>query len=236
VYNLTLRSSAIHYSNNNPFHNFEHASHVTMSVQKMLTRIIETGTSGSTEEDLREGYKASYGISADPLTHFAAVLSALIHDVDHYGVPNSHLVDQKHELAAAYKNKSVAEQHSIDISWGLLMTGPYEDLRRAIFQTNAELARFRQVVVTSVLATDIMDSKLKELRNKRWALAFSEGTTSSSVSSAETSKLRATTVLIHLIQASDVSHTMQHWHIYRKVRARTNRRLLCRLRPYPTIF
>jgi hypothetical protein len=28
--------------------------------------------------------------------------------------------------------------------------------------------------------------------------------------------LKATIVIEHIIQASDVSHTMQHWHIYRK--------------------
>ena len=27
---------------------------------------------------------------------------------------------------------------------------------------------------------------------------------------------RATVVIEHIIQASDVSHTMQHWHIYKK--------------------
>ena len=53
---------------NNPFHSFDHASHVTMSVHKLLLRIIQSG-------------KESYGIASDPLTHFGAVFSALIHDV-----------------------------------------------------------------------------------------------------------------------------------------------------------
>jgi predicted glycosyltransferase len=29
---------------NNPFHNFEHASHVTMSVSKLLSRIVAPGS------------------------------------------------------------------------------------------------------------------------------------------------------------------------------------------------
>jgi hypothetical protein len=29
-------------------------------------------------------------------------------------------------------------------------------------------------------------------------------------------RLKATNVIEHRIQASDVSHTVQHWHIYRK--------------------
>ena len=37
--------------------------------------------------------------------------------------------------------------------------------------------------------------------------------------------MKATIVIEHLIQASDISHTMQHWHIYRK----WNERLFCEL-------
>ena len=33
---------------------------------------------------------------------------------------------------------------------------------------------------------------------------------------ADRSDLRATIVIEHIIQASDVSHTMQHWHVYQK--------------------
>jgi hypothetical protein len=36
---------------------------------------------------------------------------------------------------------------------------------------------------------------------------------------------KATIVIEHLIQASDVSHTMQHWHVYRK----WNERLFCEM-------
>jgi hypothetical protein len=57
--------------NKNPFHNFLHASHVTMSVTKMLSRVVsDDGTSSSYAK----------GITDDPLTHFAVVFGALIHD------------------------------------------------------------------------------------------------------------------------------------------------------------
>jgi 3'5'-cyclic nucleotide phosphodiesterase len=36
------------------------------------------------------------------------------------------------------------------------------------------------------------------------------------VTNRERHSIRATIVIEHLIQASDVSHTMQHWHVYRK--------------------
>ena len=153
----------------------------------------------------------TYGITSDPLTRFAVVFSALIHDVDHLGVPNAQLVKEKHPIADLYQDKSVAEQNSIDLAWDLLMESRFENLRQQIYTTEAEFKRFRQLVVNTVLATDIMDKDLKELRNKRWADAFEiqqEG--------PEAINRKATIVIEHLIQASDVAHTMQHWHIYRK--------------------
>jgi negative regulator of replication initiation len=69
--------------NSNPFHNFEHASHVTMSVTKLLSRIIAPAdvqydeNHGATGKALHDH---TYGITSDPLTQFACVFSALIHD------------------------------------------------------------------------------------------------------------------------------------------------------------
>jgi hypothetical protein len=70
------------------------------------------------------------------------------------------------------------------------------------------------------MATDIMDKDLKVLRNSRWSKAFSEGTGRNGESKVDAVDRKATIVIEHLIQASDVSHTMQHWHIYRKWNAR----------------
>jgi Adenylate and Guanylate cyclase catalytic domain/3'5'-cyclic nucleotide phosphodiesterase len=79
------------YRDDNPFHNWEHASHVTMSVNKLLARIVAPDSiaelqNESTEKDVGSVlYDHTYGITADPLIQFAIVLSALIHDVDHRG-------------------------------------------------------------------------------------------------------------------------------------------------------
>jgi hypothetical protein len=51
------------------------------------------------------------GITSCPLTQFAVVFSAIIHDVDHPGVPNAQLVKEKSPLAEMYRNVSVAEQN-----------------------------------------------------------------------------------------------------------------------------
>ena len=88
------------------------------------------------------------------------------------------------------------------------------ELRQAIYKTEAEFKRFRQLVVNAVLATDIMDKELKTLRNNRWEKAFSGNLKEES--RRDHINRKATIVIEHLVQASDVSHTMQHWHIYRK--------------------
>jgi hypothetical protein len=106
----------------NPFHNFEHASHVTMSVSKLLSRIV-----APTDIDFVSSSKSqvlhdhTYGITSDPLTQFCCVLSALIHDVDHSGVPNTQLVKENKTMAAYYKGRSVAEQNSVGKSVSMIV-------------------------------------------------------------------------------------------------------------------
>ena len=68
-----------------------------------------------------------------------------------------------------------------------------------------------------ILFLQIMDKELKELRNARWDRAFSEEAISDK---RMTINRKATIVIEHLLQASDVAHTMQHWHIYRKWNAK----------------
>lgn len=191
-----------------------------MSVVKLLGRIVAPESIVS--DDARELHDHTYGITSDPLTQFAVVFSAILHDADHPGVPNMQLVKEQTEEAVLYKNKSVAEQHSIDLCWNMLMEDEFVDLRRAIYKTSADLRRFRNLVVNSVMATDIMDPSLKKLRNDRWDKAFSkgEGNKILAESDIDQANRKATVVIEHLIQASDVAHTMQHWDVYRKWNSR----------------
>lgn len=201
-----------------PFHNFEHASHVTLCANKLLNRLINSDEY-ETEEEL---HNATYGISSDPLAHFAIVFSALIHDVDHTGLPNAQLIKDQAEVAVKFKNKSIAEQNSTHLGWELLMSKRFERLRKSIYQTNVERKRFRQLVINSIMATDIADRKVNESRQLKWERAFrklpkgaaKQVTTPMQVQ--ETMNRKATSVIEHIIQVSDVAHTMQHWHIYRR--------------------
>eukprot|EP00980_Cylindrotheca_fusiformis_P025175 scaffold13215_cov114-Cylindrotheca_fusiformis.AAC.4 len=225
------------YHDTNPFHNFHHASHVTASVKKLLTRVVKVGernglaVSSSDDADnddenlLSDVAGHSYGITSDPLTQFAVLFSAIIHDVDHPGVPNAQLVKENTRNAQIYK-KSVAEQNSVELAWDMLMSDEYSSFRACIYQTEADLRRFRQLVVNAVMATDIVDKELQALRKNRWEAAFSKKNISPPARPSafgagkhydqeEHDDRKATIVIEHLIQASDVSHTMQHWHIYK---------------------
>ena len=233
----------------NPFHNLEHASHVTMSAVKLMKRIInpdevdvDTTATAKRRRSLGERqnspknrrslgerqfsaqqidvikkslFDITFGISDDPLSQFCVVFSALIHDVEHMGVPNAQLVKERNEIAIKFGEKSAAEQNSVHIAWEMLMEPKYDALRACIYTTDDEQKRFRQLVVNAVMATDIMDKELQAVRRRRWEKAFNEKETSELGSSFDRNR-KATSVIEHIIQASDVAHTMQHWHIFRR--------------------
>ena len=96
------------------------------------------------------------------------------------------------------------------------MSEKFEGLRDKLFLDSDDLKRFRQVVVNVVLATDIFDKELNGRREARWEQAFSPKDTETIAAEDRRNPLRATIFIEHIIQASDVSHTMQHWHIYQK--------------------
>lgn len=196
----------------NSFHSFEHASHVALSAKKLLARI--AGRDESAELDAqakREAHFQSYGIKSDPLTQFAIVFSALVHDVDHPGVSNGQLVQEGAAIAARYRNLSVAEQNSVDIAMTLLMDSSFSDLQDCIFPDETEYRRFRQVVINAVVTTDIFDKELKALREARWTHTYGEEVAASPSEQSEKQVIdrKATIVIELVIQVSDVSHTMQ---------------------------
>ena len=86
------------------------------------------------------------------------------------------------------------------------MEPDYKELRRCIYTTQAELDRFRQLVVNSVMATDVVDKELGALRKKRWDKAFKKiddetiPESSPEPNSNVIINRKATIVIEHLIQ------------------------------------
>lgn len=95
----------------------------------------QTGSSGVDDAIVEsEEFQASTSlahIKPDPLSEFAIVFAALIHDVGHEGVPNFILAKENPTLVAAYRGKSIAEQNSVDVAWKV----------RGISSTNVSLTR-----------------------------------------------------------------------------------------------
>jgi len=69
--------------NDVPYHSCQHACHVTLSVNKLIDMMWNNGSTPGTTK--------SYGLRKDPLCLTALVFSAIIHDVEHRGVPNRQL-------------------------------------------------------------------------------------------------------------------------------------------------
>ena len=195
-----------------------------MVCDRLMKRIMEPSGIDRSKESIsvsQATHEATYGLSSDPLLPFSCVFAALIHDADHRGISNTELKGTP--IADVYQDKSVAEQNSVDLAWNLLMSREYRPLVTLICPSEIELARLRQLVVNAVMATDIMDPDLKKLRNDRWDRAFAEDNLSvvtTATKSTNNINRKATIVIEHLIQASDVSHTMQHWRVYTKWNAR----------------
>ena len=98
----------------NKFHNFEHACHVTMSVAKLLGRVVTPDISSNQGDSVADQkarnqmaaqiHDFTHGLTSDPLASFALVFAGLIHDVDHLGISNVQLAKEQPELAEYYRN------------------------------------------------------------------------------------------------------------------------------------
>lgn len=192
----------------NDFHNFERASHVMLAVSQFFYRM---ASHTSTKPSVATGELSLLDISADPLAVFACSFAVLIRDIKHPGIPNSSLQAENPSLASMYKDRSIAEQHSFSVAWDLLLTERFDDLRQSIFSKQAEQARFRQLVITAIMATDLLDQELWDSRVIRWGVAFETGF---SGEQEELDRRRATLVLELLVQAADMFHCLQHWDLY----------------------
>lgn len=189
-----------------------------MSASKLLKRIVASEDMKERKNEvvtLKDLHDHTFGIATDPLCQFAIVFSALVHDVGHPGVPNTRLAVEEPKIAEKYSHRSIAEQRSLDVAFDLLNLPNFQNLRKCIYATESECTRFRQLVVNSILATDIADKNLKVIRDNRWDVAFHQSSTDAH-DNEQWMDRKATIVIEHVIQASDVAHTMQHFVIYQK--------------------
>jgi 3'5'-cyclic nucleotide phosphodiesterase len=143
----------------------------------------------------------------------------LVHDVDHPGASNGQLVKEHDEMAVRYNNQSVVEQNLVTLALELLMQPKFECLRAVIASSQYDLVPLRQIIVNSVIATNLFDTDLRSFCENHWQKTFANSADTSKFDIGEDdvqSNLQAAIVIEHIIQALDVSHTMQHWHVCQK--------------------
>lgn len=178
---------------------------------------------GGNQDDFMKAlshHNRTFGISSDPLVQFTIMLATLVHDLDHPGVPNRQLVREGSPMASKFESRSLAQQNAIQRAWDLLSQDNFKELRNTICPTAKELKRFRAILVTAVMATDLADVESNRRRAIRWQAAFSAEAVEKRTKQSQTSLTfyskdeldRLATIVIEiLMQTSVVAHAMQHW-------------------------
>ena len=111
---------------------------------------------------------------------------------------------ENQSLSDKYNGRSVAEKNSVDVALNLLMEPSYEGLKSCLFTSPGDVQMFRKLVCKTIMATDIADKQMSDLRRQRWADQFDSDI---AIISASHMEERSEMFVECLIQASDVSHT-----------------------------
>eukprot|EP00934_Nitzschia_sp_Nitz4_P008854 Nitzschia sp. Nitz4//scaffold144_size56818//19572//22039//NITZ4_006532-RA/size56818-snap-gene-0.1-mRNA-1//1//CDS//3329536501//8844//frame0 len=161
-----------------PYHNYLHAYHVLMSSNKLLDIVLQEGEPREFSDKLNSTGMNDLAFESNPLLHWSLVFGALIHDVDHLGVPNKQLVNENHPLAIQYNDQSVAEQRSLTVAFAELLKSEYDNLRQAVFPSgisqSSEYRKFRESVTSLILVTDISEPERGASVRQRWEKAFKD--------------------------------------------------------------
>ena len=162
------------------FHSFEHASHVMLSATKIVYMLQQNMHPLKQNSSHPQQQQQVSGTIYDPWLHFAISLSALLHDVDHKGLPNNVLHATSDVLSIKYGSeecmKSYAEWNSIDIGLTLLQTNDsYDEIARVIERGNGSRKNFYGMVKDLVLCTDIASKERRELGMLKWERASLHG-------------------------------------------------------------
>ncbi|ODV90335.1 hypothetical protein CANCADRAFT_68390 [Tortispora caseinolytica NRRL Y-17796] len=152
-----VKTAASFYSNENPYHNFIHATDVLQCMYYFLVSIGAldgflplTGSDANPEispVDSQDSIGYSFGANIiDPDSAFAFLLAALGHDFGHPGLTNAFLSKQEAPLAKIYSHRSILESlHAASFTRYIAQCWP------AVFQ----LTNSRELIVESILATDM---------------------------------------------------------------------------------
>jgi hypothetical protein len=176
-----------------PYHNREHAYHVTISVAKLLDLILSSEQLRAVAQEAEFGYSVNavsgqhhqqrlqhsripktFGLRRDTLLQLALVFGAVIHDVQHEGIGNRQLSLEDDPLSLLYNDTSTLEQQSLTIGFTEFLQPEFAKLRKVLFPNRDVYLGFRKAVVNLVLATDIANPERIQLIKDKWKTAFGD--------------------------------------------------------------
>lgn len=143
----------------------------------------------------------------DPWLRFCISFSALIHDVGHHGIPNATLKAEGDYRSIKYASESnmssFAELHSIEMALSLLDRPSFISLRSILSENTKICDRINDLV----LCTDIASPQRREETMNHWNKVKSQEERESKITRGYTDQI---------MQAADVSHTMQDFSTFLK--------------------
>lgn len=154
-----------------PFHNFQHAYHVTLCSNKLIDQILHKENNPVLRH---QRPPPTYGLRSDPTALLALLFASLVHDVGHPGITNRQRVEEQDEMAVRYNDESIHENHALSVAFSELLKNDYSDLRRAMFPEDAHYRYFRKTVIDSVLSTDLASPVRIQISRSKFQEAFSE--------------------------------------------------------------
>jgi hypothetical protein len=157
------------------YHSFEHAYHVILSTNKLMDMMVSSVTPSGKKISKPA---TTFGLRSDPLSLLALVFAALVHDVEHQGIPNRQLATENDRLAILYNDQSIAENWSLYVAFSELLQDDFSELRTLLFDQatagSEKYKAFRKTVVNLVLQTDIASPDRTQISKSKWKEAFGD--------------------------------------------------------------
>ncbi|KAH3756902.1 3'5'-cyclic nucleotide phosphodiesterase family protein [Pelomyxa schiedti] len=170
-----------------PYHNKNHACDVLQAMNWFLT-------------------KCGSVLQLTPMEHFAALFSAVVHDIQHPGVNNNFLIATKSKLSMTYNDISILENFHASTAFQLL---EQPDMNFTASFSKEMFREFRTLVINLVLATD-MSRHVELLGMWKSSTATAENSLKFTDS---TSRLLA---LKLFIKCADLANSARNWTICEK--------------------
>jgi len=146
------------------YHTFEHASHVTISMNKLIN--VKCGSTHCTQDPSHIGSD----LCENPFISFMMVYSALVHDVGHTGKSNKILEDQN-EVTFRHCSAPLAERLSINIAVQALGRDEFSSLRNMIMPSIEDKIEFAKILFCAILCTDVACQDTLKVVKQRFDVA-----------------------------------------------------------------